>query len=143
MQSSFMDRRMKMFGPLSELSNRMQWLREELEPSFAPSLNVVEDGESILVEVEVPGLKAGDVEVTFDNGELTLKGEKKYQGKENAPVHRRERVYGAFTRSLTLPWEITADKISAELKDGVLTVRLPKAEASKPRKVAIKVADSK
>jgi len=132
-----------MFGPLSELSNRMQWLREELEPSFTPALNVVEDGESIVVEVEVPGLKAGDVDVSFDNGELTLKGEKKYEGKENAPVHRRERMYGAFTRSLTLPWEITADKISAELKDGVLTVRLPKAETSKPRKVAIKVADSK
>ena len=132
-----------MFGTLSDLSNRMQWLREELEPSFAPALNVVEDGESIIVEVEVPGLKSGDVEVSFDNGELTLKGEKKYAGKENTPVHRRERVYGAFTRTLTLPWEIMADKISAEMKDGVLTIVLPKAEASKPRKVAIKIADSK
>jgi HSP20 family protein len=121
----------------------MQWLREELEPAFTPPLNVFEDGESIVVELEVPGLKSGDVEVTFENGELTLKGEKKYEAKENAPVHRRERVYGAFTRTLTLPWEITADKISAEMKDGVLTVVLPKAEVSKPRRVAIKVAESK
>jgi len=132
-----------MFGSLSELSNRMQWLREELEPSFTPALNVVEDGESIIVDVEVPGLKAGDVEVSFENGELTLKGEKKYDAKENSPVHRRERVYGAFTRTLTLPWEIAADKITAEMKDGVLTVVLPKAEVAKPRKVAVKVADSK
>jgi HSP20 family protein len=131
-----------MFGPLSVL-NRMDWLREELEPAFTPPLNVHEDGEAIVVELEVPGLKAGDVEVSFENGELTLKGEKKFAAKENAPVHRRERVYGSFTRTLTLPWEIVADKISAEMKDGVLTVTLPKAEASKPRKVAIKVAESK
>ena len=131
-----------MFGPLSELTSRMEWLREDLEPSFTPPLNVYEDGESILVEVEVPGLKAGDVEVAFDNGELTLKGEKKAQLKENTPVHRRERLYGAFTRTLTLPWEIVVDKISAEMKDGVLTVKLPKAEAAKPRKVEIKVVES-
>src|SRR3982751_1812393 len=95
-----------MFGPLSELTNRMEWLREELEPAFTPALNVYEDGESIVIEAEVPGLKAGDVEVAFDNGELTLKGEKKAVVKENVPVHRRERLYGAFTRTLTPPWEL-------------------------------------
>jgi len=131
-----------MFGPLSELTSRMEWMREDLEPSFTPALNVFEEGESIVVEAEVPGLKAGDVEVAFDNGELTLKGEKKAEFKENAPVHRRERLYGAFTRTLALPWEIVVDKISAEMKDGVLTVTLPKAEAAKPRKVAIKVVES-
>src|SRR5581483_7874563 len=104
-----------MFGTLNELTNGMQWLREELEPAFTPALNVVEDGDSILVEAEVPGLKAGDVEVSFESGELTLKGEKKFEAKENAPVHRRERIYGAFTRTLTLPWEIAADKITAEM----------------------------
>lgn len=132
-----------MFGPLSELTNRMQWLSDELEPTFTPALNVIEDGDTIVVEAEVPGLKAGDVEVSFENGELTLKGEKKFEAKENAPLRRRERVYGAFSRTLTLPWEIAADKISAELKDGVLTVAMPKAEAAKPRKVAVKVAEPK
>ena len=53
-------------------------------------------------------------------------------------VHRRERVYGSFTRSLEFPWAIAAERISAALKDGVLTVTLPKAEAAKPRKVAVK-----
>lgn len=132
-----------MFGPLNELSNRLDWLREEMAPSFTPPLNVWEEGETLKVEVEIPGLKIEDVDVSFDNGELTLKGEKKVEAKETATLHRRERQYGSFTRTLTLPWEIKADEVVAELKDGVLTVTLPKAEAAKPRKVAIKYVDKK
>jgi len=132
-----------MFGPLSELTNRLDWLREEMEPSFFPPLNVWEDGETLKIEAEVPGVKIEDIEVAFDNGELTLKGEKKFEAKENTPLHRRERVYGSFTRTLTLPWEVKADQVTAELKDGVLTVTLPKAEAAKPRKVAIKYLEKK
>lgn len=132
-----------MFGPLSELSNRLDWLREEMEPSFVPPMNVWENGETLLVEVEVPGLKLEDVEVSFDHGELTLKGHKKFEAKENVPLHRRERLYGDFSRSVTIPWEIVSDRITAELKDGILTVTLPKAEAAKPRKVAIKYVETK
>jgi HSP20 family protein len=132
-----------MFGTLSELTNRLDWLREEMEPSFFPPLNVWEEGENIRVEAEIPGVKIEEVEVSFDNGELTLKGEKKFETKENAPLHRRERLYGAFTRTLTLPWEIVADKVSAELKDGILTITLPKAEAAKPHKVAVKYVEKK
>ena len=132
-----------MFGALSDLTNRLDWLREEMEPSFFPPLNVWEDGETLKIEAEVPGVKIEDIEVAFDNGELTLKGEKKFEAKENAPLHRRERVYGSFARTLTLPWEVKADQVTAELKDGVLTVTLPKAEAAKPRKVAIKYLEKK
>jgi HSP20 family protein len=132
-----------MFGSLSELTNRLDWLREEMEPSFFPPLNVWEEGENIRVEAEIPGVKIEEVEVSFDNGELTLKGEKKFETKENAPLHRRERLYGAFARTLTLPWEIVADQVSAELKDGVLTITLPKAEAAKPHKVAVKYVEKK
>jgi HSP20 family protein len=132
-----------MFGTLSELTNRLDWLREEMEPSFFPPLNVWEEGENIRVEAEIPGVRIEEVEVSFDNGELTLKGEKKFETKENAPLHRRERLYGAFTRTLTLPWEIVADKVSAELKDGILTITLPKAEAAKPHKVAVKYVEKK
>ena len=132
-----------MFGPLSELTNRLDWLREEMEPSFYPPLNVWEDGDVLRIEAEIPGVKIEDIEVSFDNGELTLKGEKKFEAKENAPLHRRERLYGSFARTLTLPWEVVADKVSAELKDGVLIVTLPKAEAAKPRKVAVKYLETK
>ncbi len=130
-----------MFGALNELTNRLDWLREEMEPSFFPPLNVWEDGEMLKIEAEVPGVKIEDIEVAFDNGELTLKGEKKFEAKENTPLHRRERAYGSFTRTLTLPWEVKAEQVTAELKDGVLTVTLPKAEAAKPRKVAIKYVE--
>jgi HSP20 family protein len=104
---------------------------------------VWEDGETLKIEVEVPGVKIEDIEVSYDNGELTVKGEKKVDTKENAPLHRRERLTGTFVRTLTLPWEIVADQVTAELKDGVLTVSVPKAEAAKPRKVAIKYFDKK
>jgi HSP20 family protein len=132
-----------MFGPLSELTNRLDWLRDELEPSFYPPLNVWEDGEFLKIEAEVPGVKLEDIDVSFDNGELTLKGEKKVETKEHAPMHRRERLTGSFVRTLTIPWEVAADRVTAELKDGVLTVTLPKAEAAKPRKVAVKYVEKK
>jgi HSP20 family protein len=127
----------EMFGPLSELTNRMDWLREDMEPSFFPPLNAWEDGNALKVELEIPGVKLEDVEVSFDQGELTIKGEKKFETQETASLLRRERLAGAFTRQVTVPWEIVSDQVSAELKDGVLTVTLPKAEASKPRKVAV------
>ena len=127
-----------MFGPLSELTNRLEWLREEMEPAFLPALNVWEEGETLKVEVEIPGVKLEDVDVAFDKGELSIKGEKKVEIKESVTLHRRERLAGSFTRTMTVPWEIKADEVSAELKDGILTVTLPKAEAAKPRKVAVK-----
>lgn len=130
-----------MFGALSELTNRLDWLRDEMEPSFFPPLNVWEEGDALKVEAEIPGVKLEDVEVSFENGELTLKGEKKFEGKETSALHRRERRYGSFTRTMTLPWEIVADQVTAELKDGVLTITLPQAEAAKPRKVAIKYVE--
>ena len=127
-----------MFGPLSELTNRMDWLREDLEPAFLPPLNVWEEGDTLKVDVEIPGVKLEDVEVSFNKGELTIKGEKKVVIQDSATLHRRERLAGTFTRTMTVPWEIKADQVSAELKDGILTVTLPKAEAAKPRKVAVK-----
>ena len=127
-----------MFGPLSELTNRLDWLREDLEPAFLPPLNVWEEGDTLKVDVEIPGVKLEDVEVSFNKGELTIKGEKKVVIQDSATLHRRERLAGTFTRTMTVPWEIKADQVSAELKDGILTVTLPKAEAAKPRKVAVK-----
>jgi len=127
-----------MFGPLSELTNRMDWLREDLEPAFLPPLNVWEEGDTLKVDVEIPGVKLEDVEVSFNKGELTIKGEKKVVIQDSATLHRRERLAGTFTRTMTVPWEIKADQVSAELKDGILTVTLPKAEGAEPRKVAVK-----
>ena len=128
-----------MFGPLSELTSRLDWLRDEMEPSFYPPLNAWEEGDAIKVEAEIPGVRIEEVEVSFDNGELTLKGEKKFDGNESATLHRRERLYGSFSRTLRLPWEVMAEKISAELAQGVLKLRIPKAEHAQPRRIEVRV----
>jgi HSP20 family protein len=138
-----MKKEASMFGPLSELTNRLDWLRDEMEPSFYPPLNIWEEGEALKLEAEMPGVKLEDIEVSINSGELTLKGEKKVEAKENVALLRRERLVGSFVRTLTLPWEVAGDQVSAELKDGVLTITLPKAEAAKPRKVAIKYVEKK
>jgi len=102
-----------------------------------PALNTWEDGDSAYVEAELPGLTLDDVEVLVAGSELTINGERKIAGPGDASWHRRERSYGRFSRKLTLPWEVDADRVEARLRDGVLTVRLPKAEAVKPRKVKL------
>src|ERR1043165_9486753 len=101
-----------MFGPLSDLTSRLEWLREVMEPGFLPALNVWEEGEILKVEVEIPGVKLEDVDVAFDKGELTIKGEKKVAIQESATLHRRERPTGSFIRTMTVPWEIKADEVS-------------------------------
>jgi len=105
-----------------------------------PALNTWEDGDAAWVEAELPGLAIEDVEVLVSGGEVTINGERKIAAPENAAWHRRERSQGRFSRTLSLPWEIDADKVEARLQDGVLTVRLPKCEACKPKKVKVLTA---
>jgi HSP20 family protein len=103
-----------------------------------PALNVWEDGDNFMVEAELPGLGLGDVEVLVVGNELTIKGERKIEKKEGVSYHRQERGTGSFSRLLRLPVMIDAGKVEASFKDGVLTVRLPKAEAAKPRRIEVK-----
>jgi HSP20 family protein len=106
-----------------------------------PALNTWADADNAWVEAELPGLGMEDVEVLVHGGEVTIAGERKLGEPQNgASWHRRERSHGRFSRTLTLPWDVDADKVRATLRDGVLTVQLPKAEAAKPRKVAIQGA---
>jgi HSP20 family protein len=90
--------------------------------------------------VEVPGLKREDIGVSLQDGALVISGERK-AGKVEAgvEVHRQERFYGKFQRALTLPGPVTADKVKADYKDGVLTVTLPKTEEAKPKKIDVSV----
>jgi HSP20 family protein len=92
------------------------------------------------VTAELPGLKPDDVNVTVENGVLTISGEKKQEiqeGKEDGDYYLFERRYGRFERSFTLPRSVSADQIKARFESGILTVSLPKAEGAKPRKVQI------
>lgn len=103
---------------------------------FSPAVDVYEDSDAVFVHAELPGLKLEDITVNVENDVLTLTGERKSEREEGH--HLRERWYGAFARSFKLPRTIEVEKISATLKEGVLTVRLPKRESIKPRKIEVK-----
>ena len=90
----------------------------------------------IVFTADVPGLKQADLDITLHNGVLTLKGERKYEGNDKDKV-LLGRSYGAFTKSYTLPDTVDAEKLSAELADGVLTVRVPQQPKQQPRRIAI------
>lgn len=105
---------------------------------WAPSVDIRETDEALLVHAELPGIDKKDVKLEVKDGVLTISGERRYEKdvkEEN--VHRIERSYGSFTRSFSLPTNIDAEKVDAEMKDGVLTVRLPKRESAKPKAIEI------
>lgn len=102
-----------------------------------PPLNAWEKGEDVFVEAEVPGLKSEDVEISVVGHDLTIHGRRGQEPLEGATYHRRERSTGEFNRVVRLPIEVDASKVEATLKDGVLLIRLPKAESAKPRKIKV------
>ena len=108
-------------------------------PAAFPLLNVWEEGDSVWVEAELPGLNLKDLEIYVTGGnQLTLKGERKPCVPEQGVWHRQERAFGAFTRSLTLPFPVDADKVDARLENGVLQIKLTKHESARPRKIPVK-----
>ena len=102
-----------------------------------PALNTWEDGDAAWVEAELPGLGIDDVEIYVTGDQLTLSGERKIADPQGAAWHRRERSQGRFSRTVSFPWRIDADKVEAKLEDGVLTVRLPKSAEFRPKKVQV------
>lgn len=103
-----------------------------------PALNVWEDGDRLMAEAELPGLRLEDIDVLVVGNELTIKGRRPTPSEIKGSIHRQERGVGEFTRAITLPVEIDAEKVEATLKHGVLTVLLPKAEPAKARKIAVR-----
>jgi HSP20 family protein len=108
--------------------------------AWAPATDIVEEGDSLRISLELPGLKPEDVKITLENFVLTVKGEKKQVVEEKGTVYRYERSYGAFERSFTLPNTVDADKVGAKFEHGVLTVSVPKAEKAKSREIQVKVS---
>ena len=119
---------------------------------FAPQVDVYEDKDALVITAELPGLKREQVEISLDGDILTLRGERKLESREPAKegeakkegegrrFHRVERSYGSFVRSFQLPTNVEAEKAQAELADGVLTLRLPKKDVVKGRKIEVKAA---
>lgn len=109
--------------------------------TWAPPVDIFETKDRIVLKAELPGFKEDQIQLRFDNGILTLEGERKFEketGDEN--YHRVERSYGKFQRSFTLPTMIQNDKIEASFNNGVLTVSLPKREETKPKQIRIQTA---
>lgn len=104
-----------------------------------PALNVWEDAETLYAEAEIPGLKLEDLEIyVTGTDQLTIKGNRKPGGPEKGAWHRQERAFGEFTRVLTLPVPVDADKVTARLEQGVLTLKMTKSALARPKKIAVK-----
>jgi HSP20 family protein len=107
---------------------------------WAPLVDISEDDKEYLIKAELPEVKKEDVKVTAEQGTLTIMGERKFEKEEKGKkYHRVERSYGSFGRSFSLPDDASPGKVSAEFKDGVLTVHLAKDEKAKPQQIEVKV----
>ena len=114
---------------------------EAFSQGWVPAVDIYEtDQHEVVLKADVPDMKREDINLTFENGVLTLKGERKLeQETKRENFQRIERRYGAFSRSFTLPNTVDATRISAAYKDGVLTIRLPQREEAKPKQIAVNV----
>jgi HSP20 family protein len=107
--------------------------------SWAPRLDVHENKDSYTIKADLPGMEKKDIQVTVEDGVLSIRGERQSQQEtgEGGNWHRLERHYGSFLRSLDVGDSVDAEKVKAEYKDGVLTLTLPKKEAAKPRLIDV------
>ncbi len=137
------------FGEVDTLFNRMLggqfWPRLAAEGKsgnvqWSPSADISETEKEYLIRAELPAVKKEDIQVTLDNGVITIKGERRQQKEDkNEKFHRVENFYGSFERSFSVPENVKADAIRCDSKDGVLSVHIPKAEVSKqkPQQIAV------
>jgi HSP20 family protein len=109
--------------------------------TWAPPVDIYENGDNLVLKAELPGINPDDVEIRVEDNTLYLKGERKFEKEvKEQSYHRVERTYGTFTRTFSLPNSIDADKVAASYKDGVLTLNLPKREEAKPKTIKINVS---
>jgi len=140
----------KPFREVSRLRREMDRLWDEffgpgrrafrpLEAEWAPAVDVSETPDKVVVKAEIPGMEAKDIDISLSGDVLTIKGEKKSEREEKKEnYHLVERSYGSFSRSLSMPVAVDADKIEANYKKGVLTITCPKKEEAKPKAIEIK-----
>ena len=127
-----------------------RFLREAFSPTsaegevstrtWAPPVDIYENGDNLVLKAELPGINPDDVEIRVEDNTLYLKGERKFEKEvKEQNYHRVERSYGTFTRSFSLPNSVDADKVTANFKDGILTLTMPKKEEAKPKTIKISV----
>ncbi len=132
---------------LGSLVNRpaAHWPEGQEEPltvaEWAPLVDISEDDKEYLIKAELPEVKKEDVKVTAEEGTLTIMGERKFEKEEKGKkYHRVERAYGSFVRNFSFPDDASPAKVTAEFKDGVLSVHLAKTAKTKPQQIEVKVA---
>ena len=107
--------------------------------AWAPALDISERKDAYLVTVELPGVEADDLEITMEDGLLTIQGERHFaHDSSEQQFHRVERRYGAFRRSITLPAQVMAEQIQASFDNGVLQILVPKTEEAKPKRIQVR-----
>jgi len=123
--------------------NRMfaEFYGEPFAQGWIPPVDIYESADQeVVLKAELPAMKREDIHLTFENGVLTLKGERKFEEEVAKDKFQRvERRYGSFTRSFTLPNTVDASRINATYRDGVLTIRLPQREEAKPKQITVNV----
>lgn len=121
-----------MFGPMSREES---WLGDS---NWVPAVDIRETDDAFMVSAELPGLSKKDVEVTLENNQLTISGERHWEDKDERETLRRvERGYGRFSRSFLLSGQVDPEKVKATFKAGVLEVEVPKSDEARPRRIAI------
>lgn len=130
------------FGELRSLQREMNRLFDGYDSGTAmsrfPALNVWGNTDSVVVTAELPGLQTEDLDLSVVNNQLTIKGERKGdKPAEEAVCHRCERTTGSFVRTVRLPFAVENDKVTASYENGVLTITMPRLEATKPKRIEI------
>ena len=144
---------MQVWNPFQEFENLLdrysrsggpsQRLNTNMAPAdWAPSVDIEEDDDKYTIKADLPGVDKKDIDVKFEAGVLTIRGEKKTESETGKGTrrHRTERFYGSFARSFALPDAIRVDDLNATYKDGVLSMAIPKEEKAKPKAINIKVS---
>jgi HSP20 family protein len=125
---------------LSSLAEALFGESRDAAKAWTPAVNVTENEDAYHISADLPEVTGDDVKVIVRDGVLTLRGERKAEKKtEGTKYHLVEQTYGSFVRSFTLPKDANGDKVSAEFKNGVLRVSVPKREEVKPREIEVKV----
>lgn len=135
------------FRELNTLNDRMgaflgrNWEAPLSTTAWNPSVDIFENDNEVVIKAELPGMNAKDIEVKLENNVLVLRGERRFEKEaKEENYHRVEREYGTFSRSFSLPVAVDADKVTAEYKDGILRIVLPKKEEIKPKPIKIAAA---